>query len=117
MIKKHSIENYLDDIIKAIDDIFTFIKDMDINQFEVDRKTYFAVIQRFSTIGEAVKKVPDKIRIQYPSVSWKTIAGMRDNLIHDYFDIECELIWKTIQNDLVVLKSQILEILKNIDTI
>jgi uncharacterized protein with HEPN domain len=117
MKNKHTFRNYLDDILNAIDDIFIFIKDMDINQFEVDRKTYFAVIQRFSTIGEAVKKVPDKIREQYSSISWKTIAGMRDNLIHDYFDIECELIWKTIQNDLVVLKSQILEIIKNMDTI
>jgi uncharacterized protein with HEPN domain len=113
MIKKHSVLNFLDDIVKAIDDISLFTEGMDIDQFEVDRKTYFAVVQRFSTIGEAVKKIPNSVKDTYSSIPWKTISGMRDNLIHDYFNIECELIWKAIHNDLGVLKSQILEIVTN----
>lgn len=111
---KRVFQHYLHDIISAIDDIFVFIEGMDFTHFQADRKTFFAVVQRFSNIGEAVKKIPGDLKIAYPKIPWRTISGMRDNLVHEYFDIENKILWMTIQNDLAVLKKNILEVLDEI---
>jgi uncharacterized protein with HEPN domain len=62
-------------------------------------------------IGEAIKKVPSKIRSKYPEVEWKRIAGLRDILIHEYFGIDMDIIWDIVQNKLPELEKQINQIL------
>ncbi|WP_302885417.1 HepT-like ribonuclease domain-containing protein [Kovacikia minuta] len=55
-------------------------------------------------VGEAVKRIPDSVKSQYPDISWRDIAGMRDKLIHDYFNTDVEIIWKAVQEDVPFLK-------------
>ena len=66
-----------------------------------------AFARRLEIIGEAVRNLPQEYRHEHPEVPWKKIAGMRDNLIHEYFDTDVDLIWDVIQNDIPVLKEQI----------
>ena len=114
---KRDYVSFLVDIVKAIDDIFIFINDMDFNQFTIDRKTFFAVVQRFTSIGEAVKKLPENLKDKYSLVPWKTIAGMRDNLVHEYYNIESKILWMTIQSNLTTLKLQILQVIEDLKKI
>ena len=58
---------------------------MDYNDFVNDTKTVYAVIRALEIIGEATKNVPDSIRDKYPVLPWKSMAGMRDKLIHAFF--------------------------------
>ena len=74
-----------------------------------------AFVRSLEVIGEAVKKLPVEIRYKYPEVPWKNIAGMRDVLIHDYFGIKYEIVWKTVKERIPELKKQIEEILSKED--
>lgn len=81
-------------------------------EFEKDRDIQDATVRRIEVIGEAVKKLPDSLRLKYPKIPWRKIAGTRDVIIHTYFKINLEAIWKVVQEDLPELKNNIKEILE-----
>ncbi len=63
-----------------------------------------AALERFlEIVGEAVKRLPPKLRDRYPQVPWKEIAGTRDRLSQGYDVIEHEVLWDAVQNDVPVL--------------
>ena len=102
---------YLQDIVEAIKRIESYVQDTNRFQFETDQMRFDAVVRNLEVIGESVKRVPDSIRKNYPSVAWRKIAGLRDRLIHAYFDIDIDIIWDIVQSELPVLKSEIQRIL------
>ena len=89
---------YLEDIIEAINSIEEYTKELTYNVFVKDRKTVDAVVRTFEVIGEATKHIPERIRKEYPKVPWKDMAGMRDKLIHGYFGVKLDVVWKTIKS-------------------
>lgn len=72
-----------------------------------------AFVRSIEIIGEASKKIPDEIKIQYSQVEWRLISGMRDKLVHDYFGIDYDLVWDVVKNKIPQLKVQIVEIIKD----
>ncbi len=82
------------------------------DEFAEDNKTRDAVLRNLEIIGEAAKSIPDTTKEKYPEVNWKAAAGMRDKLIHEYFGVSTQIVWKTITKDLPVFESQIKEILE-----
>jgi len=103
---------YLRDMLDAIESIQAFVQGMDFEAFQADDKTASAVLRKLEVIGEAAKHVPGSIRQRYPEVPWKEMAGMRDRLIHAYFGVDYQLVWKTIQERLPRVKTIIQRILE-----
>ena len=104
--------DYLEDIVKAMDDALSFVKNMDYDIFLKDTKTTYAVIRALEIIGKATKKVPSSVKTVYDQIPWKKMAGMRDKVIHEYFGADLKRVWNTVKNDLPELKPQFEKILK-----
>ena len=69
-----------------------------------------AVIRNFEIIGEATKKISKQFIQSHPEIPWQDMAGMRDKLIHDYLDVDLEVVWKTVEADLPLLKDLITKV-------
>lgn len=96
--------DYLNDILESISDIKEFTAGMTQESFSKDKKTIKAVVRSLEVIGEAAGKIPQQIRNRYPEVSWQEIIGMRNRLIHEYFGIDIDIIWQTIEEDMEPLE-------------
>jgi uncharacterized protein with HEPN domain len=68
--------------------------------FMQDRKTQDAVIRNLEIIGEAVKNLPKQTTAEYNNIPWKSISGMRDRLIHQYFGVNLQLVWGVVEHRL-----------------
>jgi len=67
-------------------------------------------------IGETVKNLPEFFIKQHPAIPWKKMAGMRNILIHEYFEVDIDLVWKIAKKDIPKLKKQIISLLKKLNT-
>jgi uncharacterized protein with HEPN domain len=70
-----------------------------------------AVIRSLEIIGEATKKIPADFKVKWDSIEWKSMAGMRDRLIHDYMGVNYSIVWDVIRNKMPTLHKQILTVL------
>lgn len=109
-----NIELYIDDIQESIRRVEEYVKGYNYERFVQDRKTVDAVIRNFSIIGEAASRIPRKIQEKYSQIPWFEIIGMRNKVVHEYFGINEEILWKTIQEDLPKLKKQLKELFEKI---
>ena len=109
-----NISLYIKDMLQNMRDAEEFIQGLTYDQFQSDKKTLNAVMRSIEVIGEPAKKVPDEIRIKYPSVPWKEMAGTRDKLIHFYFGVDREAVWLVVKERIPGLKPLIEQILRDL---
>lgn len=67
-----------------------------------------AIIRNFQIIGQAVKKVSPALKERTPELHWRAIAGMRDRLVHGYFDIDLSVVWESSTVNVPVLQAQVI---------
>jgi len=103
----------LEDILEASNKIKLYTRDLTFEEFINDDKTIDAVVRNFEIIGEASNRFPEEIQLNYSSIEWKRIKGFRNRIVHEYFGIDYEIIWKIIQEQLDVLITNVSEILEN----
>ena len=91
---------YLRHIRDAILQIQEYVRGVDESEFRDDEILQDALIRQLSIIGEAAGQLSDETRRQAPSVPWTDIYGMRNKLVHDYFGVDLDAAWDTVQKDL-----------------
>jgi len=107
---KREDELYIKDIIQAIEKIESYTEGFSFNKFTSDTKTIDAVLRNLSVIGEAANNISEETKEAFKDVPWTEIIGMRNKMIHEYFGVDEEILWKTIKEDLPVLKEQIIKL-------
>lgn len=115
-LKRESLD-YIKDILEAISKIEQFTKGLSYNAFVKDEKTVFAVIRALEVIGEATKNISKSIKIKYADIPWREMAGTRNKLIHEYFGVVCEVLWRTVKEDVPPLKPKIEQMLQDINIV
>ncbi len=105
---KRTYTEFLQDILEAIAEIELFMKGVNFDAFESNREKTLAVVKLLEVIGEAVKKIPNERRECYPDLPWKSIAGMKDILVHEYWEIDVAVVWATVQHFLPPLKEVVM---------
>ncbi len=110
-MSNRSDKDFLLDIQEATRRIKSYTYEMTYEEFLSDTRTQDAVIRNIEIIGEATKKLSVGLRTQYPDVPWREMSGTRDRLIHNYFGVDIEVVWKISIAELSDLALQIMEIL------
>lgn len=108
-MRKREPELYFADILSAIDDVRDYVGKKTKAQFIEDKKTQDAVIRKLGVIGEASGHLPKAFRENNKRIKWENVSGMRNILVHEYFGVDLDLVWKTVKEDLTVLKRIIKE--------
>jgi uncharacterized protein with HEPN domain len=83
--------------------------------FLSEERNQIWVIHYLQVIGEAANYLSDDLTTKYSDIPWADIVGLRNLLVHQYFGIDLERVWETVEHDIPVLKSRVEEILKEID--
>ncbi len=94
-------------IVDAARRAMTFLEDRRRDDLGGDEMLGLALVRLLEVIGEAARGVSDRLRREHPEIAWSKMAGMRDRLIHGYFDIDFDIVWATVQEDLPRLIHQI----------
>ena len=99
--------DFVNDIREAIRRISSYLGDMSYEAFARDTKTQDAVIRNVEIIGEAAKGVSEELRVENPHIPWKSMAGMRDRLIHHYFGANLDVVWQVASTELPELAPEL----------
>jgi uncharacterized protein with HEPN domain len=100
------------DILEAINKIEHYTRHISFEQLMKDERTKDAILRNIQIIGEATKHIPDSLVAAHPDIDWSGIAGTRDIITHRYFRVDWHLIWTSIQEELPVLKVQVLKLMQ-----
>lgn len=98
---------YLRDILDSITKVEEYVLGMTYAQFSEDEKTIDATVRNLEIIGEAARNIPEDFRDKYPEIPWEKMISMRNKVLHEYFGVDVEILWQTIQEDLPALKDEI----------
>lgn len=101
----------LQHIVEAAQHLSDFINGVSKEEFSANYEKQRAVINQLEVIGEAASKLTPVFRERYRDVDWPRAIGMRHKMIHDYFDIDIDIVWATALDDIPILKTDVEKIL------
>jgi uncharacterized protein with HEPN domain len=110
-MKKNDDQARLGHIYDAILKIEKYIQNINFDTFLSNEMMQDAVIRQLEIIGEATRYISDGLKDENPGLPWFEMRGIRNKIVHDYLEVNQEIIWDTIQNDLPAIKPMIKDLL------
>lgn len=107
---KRDAQLLLQDMRLALERILTYTDGFSREQFLADLRTLDAVVRNLEILGEACRQMPAEILQENPQIPWRRIAGLRNRLAHEYFDLDYELIWVVVRRELPLLTKQLADV-------
>ena len=111
-MKQREEKLFVQDIVIFCEHIAEYTDGVDKEGFLANRMLQDALVRKIEIIGEAVKNISTQTREKYPNIAWKEIAGMRDKIAHGYFNVDLDIVWKTVTQFIPKLKPEIDKILE-----
>jgi uncharacterized protein with HEPN domain len=105
MLRRYKL--YLEDILASADSVQSYVGSLSYEELIEDKMRVDAVIRNLEIIGEAAGKVPQDVRERYPAIEWRKISDFRNILVHEYFQIDTEILWDIVKNRIPDLTRQI----------
>lgn len=99
-------------IIDAAKKAIRFSGQRERSDLDNDEMLGFALMRLLEIIGEAARGISIELRAKYPGIAWRQMSGMRNRLIHEYFDVNQDLVWETVTRELGPLIAQLQNVLE-----
>jgi uncharacterized protein with HEPN domain len=109
------IRDYLLDIKNECEYLINRSKHSNYDDFVKNEELKRASVRSLEIIGEAARHIPKELRGKYPNIKWKSIVGIRNKLIHEYFGVDYMILWKTIKEKIPELLETIERIIRELN--
>jgi uncharacterized protein with HEPN domain len=90
-------------MLDATEEVERFVASASRSDLDSNRMLSFALVRAIEIVGEAAGRVSEETKSAYPDLPWRAMAGMRNRIIHAYFDIDLDQVWDTVTDDLPAL--------------
>jgi uncharacterized protein with HEPN domain len=108
---RRTYTDYILDMLDYARKARSFVGTLELDEFQKNDQTILATVRALEVVGEAARHIPKSLRDRYPGIPWKKVVGMRNIMIHEYFGVDAEVIWKTVREDLPRLSAELDRIL------
>jgi uncharacterized protein with HEPN domain len=98
-------------MLESIDNILEFVEGKTFDTYKNDKILRFAIIKNLEIIGEAAYLLSKEFKAKHVAIEWNDMIGMRHILVHGYYQIKDEIVWATIETELLPLRSKLLDLL------
>lgn len=105
----------LEHIAEAIQRLQTYAGDLSEQELEQDVLRYYGIVKNIEIIGEAARMLTEQFKLAHPEVEWRSISDMRNFLVHEYFQVDSEVVFSVIHNEIPELQTHITHYLSEID--
>ena len=105
----------LEHIAEAIERLQTHAGDLSEEELQVDVLRYYGIVKNIEIIGEAARMLTDQFKDAHLEVEWRSIGDMRNFLVHEYFQVDSEVVFSVIHNEIPELQNHISRYLSEID--
>lgn len=106
---------YVGHMIDMANKAINFVEGMGREDFDNNELLRLSLTHLLQVIGEAARQVSPDFRSAYPTIPWKAVVGMRSKVVHDYLDVDEDVVWDTVKNDLPFLILELKKIVSSLE--